>query len=194
MALGNYFDIDAILVEDERVPCVFNTSAFNLGHLDPGKGDKDLQEGSRIPLPLWMGGHLARKNYVLLNLPQHYGATMRSRLSADAASVPVRDRSAHYFEVGMRLCSLITDLEVIPEVKEALRSGLGQRVVDLVSRAQSAHGKDLTLQCRQLTDEERDLFNLTRATCLEFDNWRSRKRPYLAASQVVSSVAKRRRR
>lgn len=194
MALGDYYDIDSILVEEERAPCVFKTSAFNLGYLDPGKGGDDLAGGTRIPLPLWLALHLARKGYVALDVPSHYGERMQSRLSADAKSVPVRDRSAHYFEVGVRLCAMLSGEEGAHSVYRVLRSAMGQRADHILSQAQSSLGRDVTAQCRPLTDEERKLYELTRETCLSYEQWKTRKRPHLAAASVVTSTAKRRRR
>ena len=44
----DYYDIDQILQEDERVPCTFNTDAMNLGYLDPGHMDDDLEAGCKV--------------------------------------------------------------------------------------------------------------------------------------------------
>lgn len=45
---GGYYDMDAILSEEERVPCVFTLDATGMGMLDPTTSEEDLAQGTKV--------------------------------------------------------------------------------------------------------------------------------------------------
>lgn len=45
---GGYYDIDSILSEEVRVPCVFTLDAVGMGMLDPTTSDEDLSQGAKV--------------------------------------------------------------------------------------------------------------------------------------------------
>lgn len=45
---GGYYDLEAILSEEERVPCVFTIDAMGMGMLDPTTSEEDLVEGTKV--------------------------------------------------------------------------------------------------------------------------------------------------
>lgn len=89
---SHYYDIDAILAEEELVPCTTNFDFSHLGHLDPDNlHDKHyLPEGTRIKLPLWALEKWASLDFVHLGLPRHYSRRARERLEAAPSEVNVR--------------------------------------------------------------------------------------------------------
>lgn len=46
--ISGYYDMDAILSEDERIPCVFTLDAVGMGVLDPTTAEDDLAEGTKV--------------------------------------------------------------------------------------------------------------------------------------------------
>lgn len=48
MSAGGYYDIDSILSEEVRVPCVFALDAVGMGMLDPTTSDEDLSQGAKV--------------------------------------------------------------------------------------------------------------------------------------------------
>lgn len=48
MSAGGYYDIDAILSEEIRVPCSFTLDAVGMGVLDPTTSDEDLSQGAKV--------------------------------------------------------------------------------------------------------------------------------------------------
>jgi hypothetical protein len=111
--MTSYYDVDAILAEEELVPC---TSLFEfnyLSELDPdsattGGGPKDtstsntatnnnnnhnnnyLAENSRIKIPLWVCKGWAMQGFVRLSLPRHYARKARERYDADPGDADLR--------------------------------------------------------------------------------------------------------
>jgi len=106
MSTDSYYDLDAILGEEQRVPTTFKVSAAQLGHFMPGnevQQIEDLPKDTRLELPLWLSKILLERNMVALDMPPFYGSRNRSRLKADEWSINIRDKSPYYFRVGRTL-------------------------------------------------------------------------------------------
>jgi GINS complex subunit 3 len=89
---SSYYDIDAILAEEELVPC---TTLFDFSHLsyfdpDARHGESHLPEASNVKMPLWAVEKWATLGYVRLSLPRHYSRKARERLEADPGDADLR--------------------------------------------------------------------------------------------------------
>lgn len=185
--MNDYFDVDEILGEEDRLPCVFATAVFNLGALDPSSSSKDLAEGSRVELPLWLAYELHQRRIVDVELPRHFGPKLQARLQAGPCEVNLRDRSADYFEVGFRLGGLLDDGDLCA----SLRTALAVRCKDVISKSQEAGAED-TRYFRQLTNLERGIHDAGQRTAREWNRWRSRKMDKVEASAIVQGHKRRR--
>lgn len=90
---SSYYDIDAILAEEELIPCNTLFDFSHLAYLDPDHHripTHHLPEGSKIKLPLWAIEKWAMLGFVRLSLPRHYGRKARERLEADPADADLR--------------------------------------------------------------------------------------------------------
>ena len=117
--MGKHLDIDRLLSEGERVPCVFNQDAEGLGHLDTTSEDQTLPQGSKVELPLWLAKDLAQLNFVRIELPKHYGSKMRDAIFAGAAPINLKDFSHYYFDVGLDLATLLDDDDLRKAMRDA---------------------------------------------------------------------------
>lgn len=54
-----YYDIDAILAEQEPVPCTFHADIIKIGHLDPNSLDSTLRANTTLELPFWLAAQVA---------------------------------------------------------------------------------------------------------------------------------------
>ena len=129
---SNYYDVDAILAEEELVPSTTQFDFSYLSHLDPdsalgdrssaennstgvNKTTKDnnfghvLAEHTRIKMPLWAVEKWAMLGFVRVSLPRHYSRKARERLEADPAQVSLRKRNQHYFLAGRMLLGLMEE-------------------------------------------------------------------------------------
>jgi hypothetical protein len=105
----NYYDIDAILADEELIPCTTLFEFSYLAHLDPDIADmqQHLPEKSRIHVPLWAIDKWAMVNYVSLSLPRQYGRKARERLEADPSEVDLCKRNGYFFRSGVNVINLI---------------------------------------------------------------------------------------
>ena len=53
----DYYDIEEILYEDERIPCTFSVDAMNLGYLDPSRQEDDIASGTKVRRPHCLRWH-----------------------------------------------------------------------------------------------------------------------------------------
>lgn len=121
----SYYDVDAILAEEELVPISPLFDFDYLAHLDPDYNhtnnlshDKSssgatknnrhvLAVGTRLKMPLWSIKKWAETGFVKMVLPRHFGKRMQERLRADAISVDLCKKSERYYMSGMFLIDLI---------------------------------------------------------------------------------------
>jgi hypothetical protein len=90
MLTKNYFDVDAILAEEELVPCQSNFDFSYLSHLDPDErpGKRHyLPEGTKFKVPVWAVEKWATLGFVKLSLPRHFGRKARERIEAGEADI-----------------------------------------------------------------------------------------------------------
>jgi GINS complex subunit 3 len=92
MPRSSYYDIDAILAEEELVPCTTLFDFNFLSHLDADCHESGvvLPEGKRIKIPLWAVSKWAMLGFVRLSLPRHYNKSARERLEAEPGEVDLR--------------------------------------------------------------------------------------------------------
>ena len=102
----SYYDIDAILAEEELVPCKTLFEFSHLADLDPdnthqyqdqklqnedyGESLAFLPENSSIKIPLWAVEKWATLGFVRLQLPRHYRRRARERYDAAPGDVNLR--------------------------------------------------------------------------------------------------------
>jgi hypothetical protein len=93
--MSSYYDLDAILSEEELVPCWTNFDFSYLATLDPDyhKDDKTaivLAEGCKLKMPVWAMQKWGPLGYVKMVLPRIYGPKAREKLEADPLQVDLR--------------------------------------------------------------------------------------------------------
>ena len=208
---SSYYDIDAILAEEELVPCTTNFDFSHLAHLDPDLYDKDyLPAGSRIKLPLWaLVNKWTNLDYVQLSLPRHYQRKARERLEAAPSEVNLRKRNERFFLSGRFLVDLIATsvrevakkatssrrdrLELLAKEAQYLRGTLlktftGERLRETLDWSLSSVGDDVTSYTSQLTEMERRLFQCGAVAATAHLRWKVfGKRRWLLRAPIPKS-------
>jgi len=94
--MSSYYDLDAILSEEELVPCFTNFDFSFLARLDPDFYPDDdntngvLKENCKLKMPIWAVQKWGPLGYVKMVLPRHYGRKAREKLEADPLQVDLR--------------------------------------------------------------------------------------------------------
>ncbi|KAF4585849.1 DNA replication complex GINS protein psf-3 [Ophiocordyceps camponoti-floridani] len=136
----SYYDVDAILTDAEKVPCRFELDVPHLGHLE-STTSTGLKPGTALSLPLWLAEMLALatagdegKAPLTLNHPPCLSEKIVAALKADARAVSLRDQSAHFFGIGVRMLELFDDREL----GNVLRSAFVLRATEVGLHARKA--------------------------------------------------------
>jgi len=194
---SSYYVIDAILAEEELVPCTTQFGFQHLAHLDPDVHDnKDvLPAGSRIKLPIWALHKWANLDFVSLSLPRHFQRKARDRLEAAPSEVNLRKRNERFFLAGRFMVDLVhtSAREVrrgtrssssrrerleqnLQEAKRLqmtlLKTYTGERLRQTLDWSLSSVGDDVSSYTRQLTEMERRLFQCGAVAATAHLRWR----------------------
>lgn len=159
----SYYDVDAILTDAEvwmdtlsakavttagfpvangvqKVPCQFELDVPYLGHLDNNSAT-GLKPGTPLSLPLWLAEMLAlaatgedSRAPLTLNLPPCLSDDVMAALRADPRAVALRDQSAHFYGVGVRMLDLFDEREL----SAVLRRTFVVRAADIGLHARKA--------------------------------------------------------
>ncbi|KAK0386971.1 hypothetical protein NLU13_5284 [Sarocladium strictum] len=159
----SYYDVDAILTDGEKVPCIFEIDAPHLGHLD-SSSSTGLKPSTPLSLPLWLAEMLALAASpssstapLTLNLPSCLSETVISALRADPRSVALRDQNVHLYGVGTRMLDLFDERELGQVLRKTFVVRAGQ--VGLHARkAEEGVGGQGEEFLRGLEEWERALF------------------------------------
>jgi GINS complex subunit 3 len=145
----------------QKVPCQFELNVPYLGHLNNSSG---LEPGTSILLPLWLAEMLAlastgedRQAPLTLNLPPCLSDQVMNALKAEPRAIALRDQSAYFYEIGVRMLDLFDE----KELGVVLRKTFAVRAQDVGSHARKAEdgssgqGEEFL---RGLDEWERNLF------------------------------------
>lgn len=151
---GGYLDIDTLLSEEERIPCVFRLEVPGLGFLDPSNDETYLPAGARVELPLWMAQTLHKKKMVTMELPKHFDKKMRDNIAAGALNLNLREYSNYFFEVGMAIANTLQD----EDLRDTLRIAFtGDRYRAVLANALTSAEEDTGELANILTFKELEI-------------------------------------
>jgi len=207
-----YFDIDDILMEEQRVPCTFRYNAEGLGFLSAGTvtrrktNEDDVEEdldssdeddgsdaekdmlgaGSTIELPFWLAKPLKDKKIVAVDFPHFFNARARKKFNANANawSVNIKEKNYYYYGFGIKLAKLLND-KTLPSM---MRTILALRFNRIIDQAQNCIHEDTSIFRRQLTHCELKLFQAGFKSAMAGHKWRARATSKLKGATVIKSV------
>ncbi|KAG5440313.1 hypothetical protein PCANB_001883 [Pneumocystis canis] len=108
--MSHYYDLDDILSENTKLPCIFQYTVPGLGYLEENY-DTDIKEGNIIDLPFWLAEMLAISNFIDIGFPNTMSLRVRNALKACPQNVDLRTFSTHYYLFAEKILSLISDKE-----------------------------------------------------------------------------------
>ncbi|KAI5842918.1 hypothetical protein DFP73DRAFT_579035 [Morchella snyderi] len=159
----SYYDIDAILTDAQKVPCIFEITIPGLGYLE-GNSNTDIKQGTRVELPLWLGEMLGvsqrlgtMTNVVSLDLPTALGPRIQNALKADPISVDLRCLASHFYSLGERILGLLEEDELVDILTETFKKRAAE-IADHAHNPAGAIGGGGSDFLKGLDENERHLF------------------------------------
>ena len=188
-----YYDVGELLAEEERVVCTFQTQAWDCGFMDPSCVERDLAQGAKLELPVWLASALGRRGDVHVEVPTCLEERKRGMVKAGPAAANLRDLSPYYYELGQILLPLIQDEEEARAIEEILRVAFGgERYKQILDNSMHSLDQDTTEFTRKLTQFEKELFQAGVCDATDYLQWKARKSELISCSKVVQMKKRKR--
>ncbi|KAJ7283799.1 hypothetical protein C8J57DRAFT_1293614 [Mycena rebaudengoi] len=132
---NDYFSIDAILAENQKVGCKFKVDIADMGHLGGG-ADRDITKNSTIQLPIWMIYTVLLSDWAQMVVPPAFGIKVRNALKAEPCSVRLSSlvgAGGLWYGFGKTIMELLDDKK---EMSELLTTTFRKRLVEVIDQAQ----------------------------------------------------------
>ncbi|EIW82214.1 hypothetical protein CONPUDRAFT_89650 [Coniophora puteana RWD-64-598 SS2] len=182
---NDYFSIDAILAENQKIQCTFKLDIPDMGHLGGGN-ERDIKALSKAPIPIWLAYILLYSDWADFSIPQPFGARVRNALNAEPKSVKLSGlvgQGGHWYGFGKMIMDILSD-EQANEMSELLIKAFKGRLVEVIDQAQhfaalggsggggSSISGDSALSFREgLDGAERELFALAQESVKMTKRW-----------------------
>lgn len=108
---SDYFSVDAILAENQKVQCTFRQKIPDMGHLGGGS-ERDISESQKIQLPVWLAYTVLYSQWANFNIPGPFSQRVRNALRADACSVRLSNQvgaGSTWYGFGKTIVDLLDD-------------------------------------------------------------------------------------
>ncbi|XP_064169973.1 DNA replication complex GINS protein PSF3 [Anguilla rostrata] len=187
----NFLSLDDILLSQERLPCRTETTFPRLGFLEKSSDTRDIPEGSKMEMPLWLAkGLYERKRRVLsVELPKVYREGWRTVFSADPTVVDLHKMGPYYYGLGSQLLHFQNPEN--PEIAQAVLQTFIGRFRRTMDSAQNAYNEDTSALVEPLDSLERALFRVGQGGLNAFQRWETGSASRLTASSLVLNYRKR---
>ncbi|EGO01773.1 hypothetical protein SERLA73DRAFT_177268 [Serpula lacrymans var. lacrymans S7.3] len=179
---NDYFSIDAILAENQKIQCTFKVDIPDMGHLGGGS-ERDIKSLAKVPIPIWLAYIVLYSDWADFSIPTPFGARVRNALKAESRSVKLSGlvgAGGLWYGFGKMIMDILSD-EQANEISEVLTKTFRGRLTEVVDQAQhfaalgpSGGGSsgDTSLSFREgLDSTERELFALAQASTKRTKRW-----------------------
>ncbi|KAH9002380.1 GINS complex, Psf3 component [Lactarius hatsudake] len=183
----DYYSIDSILSENQKIQCTFKVDIPDMGHLDGGH-ERDIKAQSKIQLPLWLAFILIYSDYVDFAVPTPFSSRVRNALNAEAKSVRLSalvGAGGHWYGFGKIIMRLLDDAqanEMSDLLTKARFDTFRDRLAEVIDQAQhfaalgpaggGGQSGDSALAFREgLEVTERELFSLAQESAKKTKQW-----------------------
>eukprot|EP01147_Barroeca_monosierra_P004650 gene4650-8597_t len=170
----SYFDIDDILMLEEKVNCVTSIDIIKLGELDSSSDTPYLKKGSKIDLPLWLIKNYREKteeDVFEVNPPKFLSASYNEVLQADSTVINLQSWSTYFFSFALTYLSLFPD----QSMAEVILKAFSERYRIVLDISQNAVQDDTSEKTRHLDQTEKGLFMAGLKDDRNFQLWWRRK-------------------
>ncbi|KZT74544.1 GINS complex, Psf3 component [Daedalea quercina L-15889] len=187
----DYYSVESILAENQKIQCAFKIDIADMGHLDGGN-ERDIKAQSKIQVPMWMAYILIYSDYAEFTIPPPFSARVRNALNAEARSVRLSSlvgQGGLWYGFGIMIMRLLSDVpahELSDVLTKTFRSRLPE-VIDQAHHFASIHGAaasasgsgggtitsdEATMAFREgLDGTERELFVLAQDSARRTKRW-----------------------
>ncbi|KAI9574947.1 hypothetical protein HD554DRAFT_130270 [Boletus coccyginus] len=179
----DYFSIDAILAENQKIQCTFKIDVPGMGHLGGGS-DKDIKALTKVPLPMWLAYIFLYSDWADVATPMPFGIRVRNALRAEPRSVKLSSlvgTGGLWYGFGKMIAEILTEEQAL-ELETVLTQTFRGRLTEVIDQAQhfaalgpaggGGTSSDVTQSFREgLDGTERELFLLAQESARRTKRW-----------------------
>ncbi|KAI0771514.1 GINS complex Psf3 component [Trametes elegans] len=177
----DYYSIDSILAENQKIQCTFKVDVPDMGHLDGGKAG-DIKALSKVQIPLWMAYILIYSDHADFTIPSPFSARVRNALNAEPRSVRLSalvGQGGLWYGFGRSIMHLLNDIPA-EELSQVLTKTFRARLPEVIDQAQhfaslqagGSGGDAFAAAFREgLDGTERELFQLAQESARKTKAW-----------------------
>ncbi|KAF9821021.1 hypothetical protein IEO21_00998 [Rhodonia placenta] len=133
----DYFSVESILSENQKIQCTFKIDIPDMGHLDGGN-ERDIKALSKIQVPMWIAYILIYSDYADFTIPPPFAARVRNALNAEARSVRLSSlvgQGGLWYGFGRMIMRLLNDAPA-QEISDILVKAFRARLPEIIDQAQ----------------------------------------------------------
>ncbi|ORX87693.1 GINS complex, Psf3 component [Anaeromyces robustus] len=175
---GNYFDLDDILAEQQKMQISFNVDIPGLGFLENNPGGP-LHKNEKVLMPYWIIMCLTLiplsddGNIFELNYPKCFNKQCLNQLIADPTTVNLYQLCPYYYQLGYNLLNVAQDSFSLSEI---LYNAFRKRIPLIMNYSQQVHiSKEKAEFLRGLDESERQLYKIGCESVLSMKKWINRE-------------------
>lgn len=184
---SNYWDIDDILAEEEKLNVKFNQKSYQNSGLDINLPPKqDIDEAQTMELPIWLALALAKAKIIDIEIPRYFKENFKKTLEADPNVVNLRDKTLYYYEIGMKIIEFLDANEVI----NTLLSVFLTRIKEFANISFHLRIEDCSNLLRKMVNIEIKIFNFGREAALNYRNYKEKKRNEIGYDDTFKKLKK----
>ncbi|KAF9534432.1 GINS complex Psf3 component [Crepidotus variabilis] len=179
----DYFSVDAILAENQKIQCTFKQEILGMGHLGGGS-ERNIAIQSKVQMPIWMAYTIIYSDWAEFNIPVPFGSRVRNALKAEPCSVRLSNlvgAGGLWYGFGKTIMDILSE-EQAKEMSETLTKTFKGRLVEVVDQAQhfaalgqagagGSAGNSPQAFREGLDTTERELFSLAQQSAKRTKNW-----------------------
>ncbi|KAI9800659.1 MAG: hypothetical protein M1825_003981 [Sarcosagium campestre] len=139
--MSQYYDIDAILTDSQKIPCTFQLDVPGLGFLS-GSAGTEMKRGTRVELPIWLGHNLVvgtgpgSETLVNAEPPDALSSRVLNALKADARTIDIRAIAPYFYNLGAKVLEISEEEEIISTLIESFK----QRAAEIADQGLTPNG------------------------------------------------------
>ncbi|KAL4076005.1 hypothetical protein V8B97DRAFT_1924847 [Scleroderma yunnanense] len=181
----DYFAIDAILAENQKIQCTFKVDVPDMGHLGGGT-DRDIKALTKVPIPMWLAYIILFSDWADFSIPVPFGLRVRNALNAEPRSVRLSTlvgSGGLWYGFGKMIMEILND-EQGNGMSEILTKAFRGRLTEVIDQAQhfaalgpsggagGGPAEDTAQSFREgLDGTERELFALAQDSAKRMKRW-----------------------
>ncbi|KAJ1922889.1 DNA replication protein [Tieghemiomyces parasiticus] len=193
--MEDYYDIEAILADQQRIPCVLLVDTPGLGM---GDGDHHSAAGSngggnvipaqtKLELPYWLAEAMAANDLCELQMPKPFGSRMRRTLQASCYNVNFHSLCPYFYQFGLKLAAALDE----PQLNELLADVYRQRLALILDAAQRADSQNMAEFVIQLDESERQVYKVAKRGTHAVREWQRGQLNRLQMAEVLKPFRER---